>query len=100
MRTIGHEQIKRRECGNTVILAHADGFESIYCHLQRGSLRVKPGDTVKREQDLGRAGLSGNTEFAYLHFALCVEMENLSIRSPTEPLMMHAVVGLRFVHRA
>ncbi|WP_425905563.1 M23 family metallopeptidase [Nitrobacter sp. TKz-YC02] len=70
VQTIGHEQIKGRECGNTVILAHADGFESIYCHLQRGSLRVKPGDTVKRGQDLGRAGLSGNTEFAHLHFGL------------------------------
>jgi hypothetical protein len=70
VRTICHEQIKGRECGNTVILAHADGFESIYCHLQRGSLRVKPGDTVKRGQDLGRAGLSGNTEFAHLHFGL------------------------------
>ena len=70
VRTIGHEQIKGRECGNTVIVAHADGFESIYCHLQQGSVRVKPGDAVKRGHDLGRAGLSGNTEFAHLHFGL------------------------------
>jgi hypothetical protein len=70
VRTIGVEQIKGRECGNTVILAHADGFESIYCHLQQGSVRVKPGDAVKLGQDLGRAGLSGNTEFAHLHFGL------------------------------
>jgi hypothetical protein len=53
-----------------VIVAHADGFESIYCHLQQGSVRVKPGDAVKMGQVLGRAGLSGNTEFAHLHFGL------------------------------
>jgi hypothetical protein len=70
VRTIGAEQIKGRECGNAVIVAHADGFESIYCHLQQGSVRVKPGDAVKAGQDLGRVGLSGNTEFAHLHFGL------------------------------
>lgn len=70
VRTIGVEQIKGRECGNAVILAHADGFESSYCHLQQGSVRVKPGDAVKSGQDLGRVGLSGKTEFAHLHFGL------------------------------
>lgn len=70
VRTIGPEKIKGRECGNAVIVAHTDGFESTYCHLQQGSVRVKLGDAVKPGQDLGRVGLSGNTEFAHLHFGL------------------------------
>jgi hypothetical protein len=47
VRTLRPEQVKGRECGNGVIVAHAEGFESEYCHLARGSLRVKPGDPVK-----------------------------------------------------
>jgi hypothetical protein len=70
VRTTGREQIKGRECGNAVIVAHPDGFESSYCHLQQGSVRVKPGDAVKAGQDMGRVGLSGDTEFAHLHFGL------------------------------
>ena len=70
VRTLGSDQIKGRECGNGVIVAHADGFESEYCHLARSSVRVKPGDLVKSGQVLGNVGLSGNTEFAHLHFTL------------------------------
>jgi hypothetical protein len=70
VREIGIDQVKGRECGNGVIVRHPDGFESEYCHLARGSLRVKPGDTVKAGQTLGDVGLSGRTEFAHLHFTL------------------------------
>jgi hypothetical protein len=70
VRAIGAEQVRGRECGNGVIIAHADGFMSEYCHLAQGSLRVRPGDVVKAGQPLGKVGLSGNTEFAHLHFTL------------------------------
>jgi hypothetical protein len=70
VREIGFDQVKGRECGNGVIVAHTDGFESDYCHMAQGSVRVKPGDTVKLGQPLGNVGLSGNTEFAHLHFTL------------------------------
>jgi hypothetical protein len=70
VRAIGIDQIRGRECGNGVIVQHADGFESEYCHLARGSVRVKPGDTVKASAVLGNVGLSGNTEFAHVHFTL------------------------------
>jgi hypothetical protein len=70
VRTLESDQIKGRECGNGAIVAHADGFESEYCHLAQSSVRVKPGDLVKSGQVLGKVGLSGNTEFAHLHFTL------------------------------
>jgi hypothetical protein len=70
VRAIETDQIKGRECGNGVIVQHANGFESEYCHLARGSVRVRPGDAVRSGQPLGNVGLSGNTEFAHLHFTL------------------------------
>ncbi len=59
-----------RECGNGVVLQHSDGWETQYCHVRRGSVRVKPGDTVRAGDELALVGLSGQTEFPHLHFAL------------------------------
>lgn len=54
-------------CGNGVVIQHADGWETQYCHLRKGSVRVKPGDRVARGAQLG---LSGATEFPHLHFTV------------------------------
>lgn len=62
------EAIKDRECGNGVVLVHADGMETQYCHMRKGSLRVKVGERVTTGQPLGFVGLSGETEFPHLHF--------------------------------
>lgn len=59
-----------RECGNGVVLQHGDGWETQYCHLRRGSVRVKPGDRVVAGDGIALVGLSGQTEFPHLHFAL------------------------------
>lgn len=59
-----------QECGNGAIIAHADGWETQYCHLARGSLRVKPGDRVKTGQPIGHVGLSGKTEFPHVHLTV------------------------------
>lgn len=61
-------EIKGRECGNGVRLDHGDGWFSQYCHLRRGSVLVKKGDSVKRGQPLGLVGLSGMTQFPHVHF--------------------------------
>jgi hypothetical protein len=58
------------ECGNGAIIAHADGWQTQYCHLARGSLRVKPGDRVKSGQSIGQVGLSGRTEFPHVHLTV------------------------------
>jgi hypothetical protein len=50
------------------VLRHGVDWETQYSHLQRGSLLVQPGDTVKRGDPLGKIGLSGNTEFPHVHF--------------------------------
>jgi hypothetical protein len=67
---IGHDAIKGRDCGNGLVIAHADGFETQYCHMAKGSLVVKAGDHVTSGQPLGRVGLSGDTEFPHLHITV------------------------------
>ncbi|WP_448040241.1 M23 family metallopeptidase [Bradyrhizobium liaoningense] len=64
------EAVRDVECGNGALIEHEDHWETQYCHLATGSLRVKPGDSVTRGQPLGRVGLSGLTEYPHLHFTV------------------------------
>lgn len=66
----GVEAVKGREAGNGVVIRHDGGWETQYSHLRRGSIRVKPGESVKAGQPLGLVGLSGKTEFPHLHFSV------------------------------
>ena len=66
----GHDAVKDRDCGNAAVIAHSDGFETQYCHMAKGSVSVKPGDTVTAGQAIGRVGLSGDTEFPHLHITV------------------------------
>jgi len=61
------ERIAGRECGNGVVLDHEHGWQTQYCHLRRGTVRVKGGERVTRGQELGLVGLSGQTEFPHVH---------------------------------
>jgi hypothetical protein len=54
--------------GNHVLLNLGGGRYGFYAHLQPGSLRVKPGDRVRRGQVLGLLGNSGNSDAPHLHF--------------------------------
>ncbi|MCI4660719.1 MAG: M23 family metallopeptidase [Neomegalonema sp.] len=59
-----------KACGNGVLIDHGAGWATQYCHLKRGSLRVRKGEQVARGQQLGAVGRSGATEFAHLHIGL------------------------------
>jgi hypothetical protein len=63
-------EIANRECGNGVVIAHPGGWETQYCHMARGSIAVRPGQTVGAGRVLGRVGLSGETEFPHLHLSV------------------------------
>lgn len=56
--------------GNYVVLEIAPGAFATYAHLQRGSVRVHAGETVRRGDLLGRLGQSGNSGAPHLHFQL------------------------------
>ncbi|MBN9039861.1 MAG: peptidase M23 [Rhizobiales bacterium 62-47] len=65
-----HGKVDGRECGNGVIVGHAENWETQYCHMAKGTIRVKPGDSVVAGDPLGQIGLSGLTEYPHLHFTL------------------------------
>lgn len=56
-----------RQCGNGVVIAHADGFETQYCHLRQGSIAVAEGDAVGRGDPVGEIGASGMAQFPHVH---------------------------------
>ena len=66
--TIDMATISGREVGNGVIVEHADGWETIYAHLRKGSVTVQPGDRVVAGDKLGEIGISGLAEYHHVHF--------------------------------
>lgn len=51
--------------GNYVVVDHADGYTSLYGHLQKAT--VKKGDTVSAGQQVGVIGSTGNSSGPHLH---------------------------------
>ena len=68
VRATGSGAIGDRLAGNAVVIDHGHGWVTQYSHLKNGSVAVAPGRTVKAGQRIGAIGMSGNAEFAHLHF--------------------------------
>ena len=56
--------------GNCVIIDHGMGVQSLYAHLS--SIAVQAGETVAKEQELGRSGMTGLAGGDHLHFTMLV----------------------------
>ena len=56
--------------GNCVIVDHGMGVQSLYAHLS--SIEVQAGQTVEKEQILGRSGMTGLAGGDHLHFTMLV----------------------------
>ena len=56
--------------GNTVVIDHGTGEYSALSHLQKGSVRVKAGQRVRRGDQIGRLGNSGSSELPHAHYQL------------------------------
>lgn len=56
--------------GNTVIVDHGMGIQSLYAHLS--SIEVAPGDEVEQDEPLGRSGMTGLAGGDHLHFTMLV----------------------------
>lgn len=70
---------EKRGCGNGIVLEHANGWQTLYCHMKKGALKVKEGQTIKAGTPLGLVGHSGIAEFPHLHFTV---MKNGRIYDP------------------
>lgn len=74
---IGTDVVDKYGLGNTVLIDHGDGWVSIYGHMMKDSVTVKPGDRVEAGQPLGMVGLSGLTSFPHVHFMVRHDKVNL-----------------------
>ncbi|MFG1349630.1 M23 family metallopeptidase [Xanthobacter autotrophicus] len=54
--------------GNMLVIDMGGGNFAFYAHMQRGSLKVKLGDTVRTGDVIGLLGNTGNTNAPHLHF--------------------------------
>jgi murein DD-endopeptidase MepM/ murein hydrolase activator NlpD len=63
-------KIAGRECGNGVVIIHADGLETQYCHMRKGSVIAREGELVDAGQKLGEIGSSGLAQFPHVHFSV------------------------------
>jgi murein DD-endopeptidase MepM/ murein hydrolase activator NlpD len=79
--------------GNSVILDLGQGRFAFYAHLVPGSLRVKPGDRVRRGQVIGQVGNSGNSTGPHLHFQ--ISDRNLPLASEGLPYAIDSWESLR-----
>jgi murein DD-endopeptidase MepM/ murein hydrolase activator NlpD len=57
--------------GNCVIIDHGMGVQSLYGHLS--AIDVKAGQTVEKEQQIGRSGMTGMAQGDHLHFTMLVQ---------------------------
>lgn len=57
-------------CGNGIVIDHGQGLTTAYCHLRRGSIKVKNGDVVEKGQVIASAGQSGVALWPQLGFSI------------------------------
>lgn len=66
--------------GNLVYINHANGLQTRYAHLQKGSVTVSVGQQVKQGQIIGKQSDTGNSRGVHLHWEV---REN---GNPVDPL--------------
>lgn len=69
-RGANRDDLNGKDCGNGVRIDHGGGWATQYCHLKKGSVSVRVGDTVVAGDRLGSVGLSGATQFPHIHITV------------------------------
>lgn len=75
---------------NLVRILHDDGTYAEYAHLNRSTIRVKPGDIVSRGQYIADSGNTGFSSGPHLHFAV---IRNLGLRVESVPVVFEGPQG-------
>lgn len=79
-------RVSYASCGNEggygcwVMIDHPDGYQSVYCHFQNGSISVAVGQAVTPWTPIGRVGWTGKTSFGpHVHWEIRKEGTQLAI---------------------
>ena len=68
---------------NVVRVMHDDGTYAIYAHLNTNTIRVRPGDYVRRGEYIADSGNTGYSSGPHLHFAV---VRNAGMRVESVPV--------------
>ena len=80
----------RHNWGNTVVLRHQPGLYSQLSHLRAHSVRVQPGQAVRRGEVLASCGSSGRSPEPHLHFQV---QATPVVGAPTLPYPLEAFLA-------
>ena len=86
----GLDAVRDGPKANVVRILHDDGTYAVYAHLNWNSIRVRPGDRVRRGEYIAESGNTGFSSGPHLHFAVLrnigmqVESVPVSFQGPTE----------------
>lgn len=79
----GLDPVADGPAANVVRILHDDGTYAVYAHLNWNSIRVRPGDAVKRGEYIADSGNTGFSSGPHLHFAV---MRNAGLRPESVPI--------------
>ncbi|MFC4769401.1 M23 family metallopeptidase [Effusibacillus consociatus] len=65
--------------GNWIVIRHEQGLMTIYGHMFRNGIQVKPGQTVRKGDLIGKVGSAGQSYGPHLHFAVATGMKSGSM---------------------
>ena len=78
------------ELANVVRILHDDGTYSVYAHLNWNTIRVRPGDEVRRGQYIADSGNTGFSTGPHLHFAV---IRNAGMKPESLPVLFEGSEG-------
>lgn len=65
-----------RGFGNWIVIRHERGLMTVYGHMYPSGVNVKPGQTVRKGELIGRVGAAGQSFGPHLHFAVATGMKD------------------------
>ncbi len=92
----GFNRAEYAHAANYVRILHDDGTFAVYAHLNRNSIRVRPGDRVVAGQYIADSGNTGFSSGPHLHFAvqrnsgMNIESVPVVFRGPSTTAVMPA----------
>jgi murein DD-endopeptidase MepM/ murein hydrolase activator NlpD len=86
----GLDPARDAAAANLVRILHDDGTYAEYAHLNWNSIRVKPGDIVRRGEYIADSGNTGFSSGPHLHFAV---IRNIGMRVESVPVVFEGANG-------